>query len=93
MSKCPYCRTELPGLQTLCQECWEKRSASPDPPRPWPPRSLPRLTKGNIFGFLFVFGYAFLRWRFTSYHPPTTLNSALIALVFASIGIYFLGER
>lgn len=92
MSRCPYCRSKLPGLQTLCQKCWEQKYANPSPVKQWRPKGVPRLTRGNIFGFLFTFALVFLRWRF-GYGSPTTTNSALIAFVFASITIYLSGER
>jgi hypothetical protein len=79
-------------LQTLCQACWEQKYANPGPPKPWLPKGLPRLSRGNLFGFLFVFAFAFLRCRF-GYDPPTTNTSAIIAFVLASIAIYLSGER
>jgi len=96
MSRCPYCRSELPGLETVCQKCWEKQYASPA--KPWPPRSLPRLTKGNIFGFLFLFSFCFLQGRFHIplyylHAPMSTETAAWTALLVASIAIYFSGER
>ena len=97
-SQCPYCRSELPGLQTLCQKCWEKNYASPGSAKPWRPGSLPRLTRGNILFFLFLFAFCFLQGRFHIpffylHAPMSTKASGLIALLFASFAVYIQGDR
>jgi len=33
MSRCPYCDCELPGFQTLCDDCYEKRRTEVGKPR------------------------------------------------------------
>ena len=96
MSRCPYCRSELPGLQTLCQKCWEKQSASPASAKPWLPKGLPRLTQGNLWAFVSLFAFGFLAWRFDFpyfHYPVSTTNSAWLALAFASISVYMQGDR
>lgn len=96
MSRCPYCRHERSGLQTICQNCWEKKSASPGSAEPWLPRGVPRLTRGNTLAFLFIFTFSFLIWRFDPplfHYPASTNASSLIALLAASIGVYVKGER
>jgi hypothetical protein len=80
----------------MCQSCWEKKSASPGSVEPWLPKGVPRLTRGNIFGFLFVFVYCFLLWRFDlplHHYPVSAKASSLIALLFASIAVYVRGDR
>jgi hypothetical protein len=82
----------------MCHACWEKKSASPGSAEPWLPKGVPRLTRGNTFGFLFLFAFFFLDVRFHfpfSYHAfsLSTRASALIALLFASIAVYIQGDR
>jgi len=98
MSRCPDCRSELPGLQTMCQHCWEKQYASTGSAKPWLPRGLPRLTRGNLILFLFLLAFCFLQGRFHIplfylHAPMSTRASALIALLFASLAIYVQGDR
>jgi hypothetical protein len=98
MSRCPYCRSQLPGLQTMCETCWEKNSANPASTRPWLPKGLPRLTRGNVLGFLFLFVIGFLTWRFDfpylhHRHFRTNEWSAFMALLLASVAVYMNGER
>jgi len=33
MSRCPHCDRELPGFQTLCDDCYEKRRVEIEKPR------------------------------------------------------------
>jgi hypothetical protein len=82
MSRCPYC----PGLQTMCETCWEKNYASPGSTRPWLPKGVPRLTKNNMSLFLFLFTFCFLQGRFHIplfylHAPMSTRTAALVALV------------
>jgi len=43
MPKCPYCGLELPGLQTLCRECYASRQLELD---------LPQSARRTLFKFL-----------------------------------------
>lgn len=98
MSRCPNCRCELPNLQTLCQKCWEEKYASSGHLKPWLPRGAPRLTRGNVVAFLFLFAFGFLQGRFHFplfylHAPLSTSASALIALLFAFVAVYIQGDR
>jgi hypothetical protein len=98
MSRCPYCRSELPGLETLCQKCWEKQYASPASAKPWLPKGVPRLTRGNLGAFLLFFVFCFLQWRFDfpyfhQRHFLTNGESVLAALLLASAAVYMQGDR
>jgi hypothetical protein len=33
MARCPYCDAELPGLERICRDCWEKGRANVTPLR------------------------------------------------------------
>jgi hypothetical protein len=82
----------------MCQECWDKQSASPASAKPWLPKGLPRLTRGNVLGYLFLFSFCFLDARFHipfhySHTPLSTKASAMIALLVASLAVYIQGER
>ena len=89
MSRCPYCRRELSGLETLCQSCFAKGYEQVLHPKPWWQRRelwhRPRVTWNIFYGFLLVFGYGFLRLQIGLFHRWTIKNSALFALVFALI--------
>lgn len=95
MSRCPYCRHELPGLETICQKCFEAGYEQVVHPKPWWQRRQlsyrPRFRRGLVYGFLFMFAGVFLRLRLdawiSSYHHRTIRDSAVLALVFAAITI------
>jgi hypothetical protein len=83
-------------LQTLCQKSWEKQPLRPSSIKPWLPKGLPRLTRGNLGAFLFFFAFGFLVWRFDFpffNYPVSATASALIALAFASVSVYLQGDR
>ncbi len=95
MSRCPYCRCEVAGFQTLCQRCWEKYGGT-GPAKPWLPKGLPRLARDNILAFLFVFAFGSLVFRFDPplfHYPSSTKVAGLIALLFAFIAVYLKGKR
>jgi hypothetical protein len=97
MSRCEYCRCQLPGLETICQKCFEGRSDQLDHPVPWwhfrwflAPRwswCRPRLTRISLYAFLFMFALAFLPFRLY-FHPLTMKASVLIALAFALVSAF-----
>ena len=89
MSRCPYCDCELTGLETLCQNCFDKGYEQVRHPKPWWQRRelwhRPRLTWNILYIFLFAFGFVFLREQMRIYHRWTIKGSALFAFVFALI--------
>jgi hypothetical protein len=98
MPHCPHCRTELPGSETLCQECFEKGYDQVAHPKPWWQRRVlwhrPILTRNIVFASLFLFVIASLRGRasfaygtFDSRRTITTsdLIALVLALVFAFV--------
>jgi len=97
MSRCPYCARELPGFETLCQQCFEAGYERVADPRPWWQRRelwhRPRLTLNILYIFLFIFGYTLLRRQLTFYHRPTVRNSAVFALAYALIVAFIESTR
>ena len=98
MSRCPYCNRELPGFDTLCQECFDAGYEQVAHPMSWWERrkywrQWPKLTRDIFSIFLFIFGYAFVRFRFTTYRPPTTKNTLIIALACAFIAALIASTR
>jgi hypothetical protein len=90
MSHCPNCGCDLPGFQTLCQKCYAESYAELSHPQPWWQRIVFRITLPNVYGFLFLFVYSFLQFRFDfpylhPRHYQTTANSIFFAALFASV--------
>ena len=94
MSRCAYCRRELPGLETLCQQCFENGYDGLVHPKPWSYRLRPRLTRGNLVGFfiLFVFSFVLFRFDFPDFrarHMKTTETSSLISILIACVAFFY----
>lgn len=81
MSRCPYCRRELPGFETLCQQCLDKGYDQVVHPKSWWQRRTlfhrPKLTRNLVFASLFFFTITFLRGR-ASFAESTFDSSATI---------------
>jgi hypothetical protein len=84
MSRCPYCRRELPGFETLCQKCFEKGYEQIAHPKPWWQRHRLRLTHRSFFSFLFVFVYAYIVLAINRENRPTITSLVFLALIFAA---------
>jgi hypothetical protein len=89
MSECPYCHCTLPGLESICKNCFDAGYEQVLHPTAWWQRRQlwhrPRLSRNSVFAFLFVFIVMFLRIRFSWVISRSTKASALAALAFASI--------
>lgn len=90
MSRCPYCRRELPGFKTLCQKCFEAGYERITHPKPWwQRRQWPKLTPEVVHVFTLVFlvlwGHSVLHIRMHRYHSPMILDSPLAWLAYALI--------
>jgi len=64
MSRCPYCRRELAGVETLCDQCFRAGYDRVTHPQPWWHRLRPRFTRGNFAAFSAFFVLGFAIWRF-----------------------------
>lgn len=82
MSRCPYCDRELPGFETLCQQCFEAGYDRIAHPIPWWRRM--RLTADSLYTFLLVFGYLYLLLRINRDHHPTMMGIVGLASVMAA---------
>jgi len=87
MSRCPYCHRELPGLETLCQQCFEKGYEHIAHPRPWWQRHRPRLTIRSLYVFLFVFIYGYILLGINRDNHPTMMGLVFLALILAAAPI------
>ncbi len=94
MSRCPYCDRELPGFETLCQQCFEAGYEQVAHPKSWWQRrqfwrQWPRLTREILYIFVFVllllWGHSFLHTRLLRYHRLSVMDSPLMWLAWASI--------
>jgi hypothetical protein len=95
MSRCPYCDRELPGFETLCQECFEAGYEQVGHPKSfWQRRDLlrqwPKLTPNAVYFFLFVFlilwGHSLLHIRILDrYHRVSILDSPFVWLAYALV--------
>jgi hypothetical protein len=99
MSLCPYCRRELPGLETLCQQCFEAEYDRQAHPKPWWQRfhMRPQFTRDNFIGFFLLFTFAFASFRFDfpyfhARHMRTTESSTLISTLIACIAFFRQGK-
>lgn len=93
MSRCPYCESELPGFETVCQSCFEAGYDRVTDTRPWWQRRelwhRPRLTREILHGFLFLFAVCFViffvRYRmFPIYLHLTIKHITVLSLVLAA---------
>jgi len=84
MSRCPYCRRELPGFETLCQECFEAGYDRIVHPMPWWKRLRLRLTYESMYVFLFIFVYVYLLAAINRDSHPTMPELALLACMLAA---------
>jgi hypothetical protein len=82
MSRCPYCRRQLPGFETLCQQCFEAGYDRVTHPRPWWQRF--HLTSRSLYTFFFGFVYGCLTFSINRDHPLTTTSLASLALLLAA---------
>jgi hypothetical protein len=82
MSRCQYCRCEIPGLATLCDECFEKGCDRIAHPMPWWQRF--RLTYNSLCVFLFVFIYVYITTAFNRDNHPTMVGLVVLALILAA---------
>jgi hypothetical protein len=78
VSQCPYCRRELPGFETLCQDCFEAGYDQVLHPIPWWRRM--RLTYNSLYVFLFVFFYVLITTSVNRDHHPTMVGLVFLAL-------------
>jgi len=85
MSRCPYCRRELPGFETICQQCFEAGYERIAHPTPWWRRI--RLTPNSLYAFLFVFGYVYLLGRIDRDHQPGLAGLAIVSFLLAAFVI------
>ena len=81
MSRCTYCRRDLPGFETICQDCLEAGYDRVAHPTPWWKQF--RLTTRSLYAFLFVFVYASVILRINRDHHPTMTGRVLLALILA----------
>jgi len=63
MSRCPCCRRELPGVETLCDQCFRAGYDRVTHPQPWWHRLRPRFARGNFAAFSAIFVQGFLKPR------------------------------
>lgn len=99
MPRCSNCGCDLPGLETLCQQCFEAGYDRLAQPKPWWRRFQlrPRFTRDNFIGSIFVFTLLFARLRFDfpyshARHMWTTETSALFSAFFACIAFFYEGR-
>ncbi len=95
MSYCSCCRRDLPGLETLCQQCFEAGCDRLAHSKPWWQRFQlwPQFTWDNFIGFSLLFAIVFvsLRFDFPYFHPRhmrTTETSALMSTLFACTAFF-----
>lgn len=86
MARCPYCRRELPGVETLCDQCFRAGYDRVTHPRPWWHRLQPRFSRGNLAAYsaLFVIGFAIWRFDFPIFRARR-MQSTDASLVFAAL--------
>jgi hypothetical protein len=90
MPRCSNCDRELPGFETLCQQCFEAGYDRLAHPKPWWQRFQlrPQFARDNFIGFFLLFALAFVRLRF----DLTTETSALISSLFACVAFFHEGR-
>ena len=99
MSRCSSCYRELPGVETLCRQCFDAQYDQISHSKPWWQRFQLRLrfTRDNFIGFSLLFSVAFagLRFDFPYFHARhmrTTETSALISTLFACVAFFHQGR-
>lgn len=85
MSRCPYCRRELPGFETICQQCLEAGYQRIAHPKTWSQRLR---VKDSLGVFLFVFAYAYIVGQINRDHHPKMTGLALLALILAAFLVF-----
>ena len=95
MSHCSNCRRELPGLETLCQQCYEAQYEQVAYEKPWWRRLhlQPRFQRYNLTTFCFIFAAVFIALRFDfpyfhARHMKTTETSAFISTLIACVAFF-----
>jgi hypothetical protein len=96
MSRCCYCQRELPGLETLCQACFDAGYDRVVHPKPWWQRVQlrPRFTRANVIGFFVSLALAFVLLRFDfpyfrAHRMWNTGPSALLSILIASFAFFY----
>lgn len=91
MSRCPYCESELPGFETVCQKCFEAGYDRVTDTRPWWQRRelwhRPRLTLSILYMFLFGFAFLFVNFLLDAHVFHTAPTRDIKALALASFVI------
>ena len=93
MSRCMDCRRELPGFESLCQECYELRQYELEHPKPWWPIFQPRFARGNVYGYCLAFIYGFVRFRFDfplcdAHYMWTTESSIAVSALLSCLAFF-----
>jgi hypothetical protein len=85
MSRCSYCRRELPGLETLCQQCFQAGCDRLAHPKQWWQRFQlrPQFARDNFIGFslLFTVSFASLRFDFPYFHARHMRNTEISSVI------------
>jgi hypothetical protein len=84
MSRCQCCRREVPGLITLCDQCFEAGYDRVTHPMPWGQRYRLRLSYGSLGLFVFTFSYIYVQSGIDRDHQPPTTVLVSIAFIFAA---------
>jgi hypothetical protein len=84
MSRCQYCRRPVPGLITLCDQCFEAGYDRVTHPMPWWQRYRLRLSYGSLGLFVSIFSYIYIQSGIDRDHRPPTMVLVLIAFIFAA---------
>jgi len=58
------CRRQLPGFESLCQDCYELRQHELEHPKPWWHIFKPQFARGNFYGYCILFVYGIVLFRF-----------------------------
>lgn len=94
MPRCHDCQCELPGLESLCQECFKARQCALEHPRPWWQGIRPRLTFSSLYVFVFVFLYGSVIARIDRDHHRTITDVVcLSAILAAGLILIFIAMR
>lgn len=95
MSRCSYCRCELPGLESLCGQCFLAGYDRVLHPEPWWQRVRLRFERRNflVFCFLFLFSFAIFRFDFPIFRTDrisssSTGTSAAVATLVGCIAFF-----